>query len=456
MNYSLSELNALREKYLEHTKKVNAFLFKIICLEWVVFFIYNYFLGSLLNFDSIDLGLIGVSAILLFVVIYFQLYKVEHRLNVYLISTSQILFSIVFTNSHNVADGQSIILVYFTLAFISLYRDFRPVVFSLVLILSYFGFGTLLQSSRLDSLFYFGGINFIFWLIFELILIFVSIKNGQEEFLLIAKQQCQLESTISDVEIQIANRTNELLVLQEQLKEQQQLLVTSSKMSALGEMAGGIAHEINTPLAVITMRLEQLEECVLANEMHKINLLKTTQVLRKTTDRIAKIVAGLRFFARDGQRLPMESTSINGIIEETLSLCREKFYNHGIQIFVNIELELTYMIECRSVEISQVILNLLNNSHDAILDLEEKWIKIDLTDAGQDIELSITDSGPGIPKEIQDKMMHPFFTTKEIGKGTGLGLSISRGIIDAHHGKMFIDQNNKNTCFILRLPKTQT
>lgn len=152
----------------------------------------------------------------------------------------------------------------------------------------------------------------------------------------------------------------------------------------------------------------------------------------------------------------MQESSVNAIIEETLSLCREKFYNHGIQITVNIELELTYMVECRSVEISQVFLNLLNNSHDAILDLNEKWIKIDVKDSGEYVEVSITDSGSGIPKEIQDKMMQPFFTTKEVGKGTGLGLSISRGIIDSHQGKMYIDPNNKNTCFIIKLPKVQS
>jgi signal transduction histidine kinase len=102
-----------------------------------------------------------------------------------------------------------------------------------------------------------------------------------------------------------------------------------------------------------------------------------------------------------------------------------------------------------------VILNLLNNSVDAISELKEKWIEIVVAETASCIEVKITDSGRGIPKEIQNKIFNPFFTTKVVGKGTGLGLSISKGIIEAHGGHFQINNECPNTQFVIQLPKCQ-
>jgi signal transduction histidine kinase len=100
-----------------------------------------------------------------------------------------------------------------------------------------------------------------------------------------------------------------------------------------------------------------------------------------------------------------------------------------------------------------VALNLLNNAFDAIQSLEEKWIKISFSDIGDWVKIIVTDSGPGIPFDVQMKMMQPFYTTKEIGKGTGLGLSISKGIIERHNGRLYLDNTSPNTQFVIALPK---
>ncbi|HEX4924120.1 MAG TPA: ATP-binding protein, partial [Bdellovibrionales bacterium] len=113
------------------------------------------------------------------------------------------------------------------------------------------------------------------------------------------------------------------------------------------------------------------------------------------------------------------------------------------------------VIACRPTQISQVLLNLLNNAHDAVAEQTEKWVKLDVRDLGDSVELSVTDSGAGIPPEIQEKIMQPFFTTKQIGEGTGLGLSISKGLVDSHHGQLRLDAKSKNTRFVVLLPKTQ-
>ena len=125
----------------------------------------------------------------------------------------------------------------------------------------------------------------------------------------------------------------------------------------------------------------------------------------------------------------------------------------GIQLELSIPNELS--IECQHVQIGQVILNLVSNSIDAIKDREEKWIKVAALDLIDFVEISVMDSGPGIPAEVADKLMTPFFTTKPAGQGTGLGLSISRRILADHGGDLRLDRAANHTRFVLVIPKRQ-
>lgn len=225
----------------------------------------------------------------------------------------------------------------------------------------------------------------------------------------------------------------------------------SSKLSSLGEMAGGIAHEINTPLAIIQMRSDQLLEQAREDAIDRTFAIKALESIDSTVHRIAKIVKSLRSFSRDGSKDPIVITSVQSIVDDTFSLCREKFNSRGIILNYKSHV-IDPFINCRSSEISQVLLNLLNNSYDAIETQEEKWISIEARAAEGRLFIEVLDSGPGISKEIQSKIMNPFFTTKEIGKGTGLGLSISKGIIESHGGRITIDNNSKNTKFVIDLP----
>lgn len=239
-----------------------------------------------------------------------------------------------------------------------------------------------------------------------------------------------------------------------ELKSYQEKLVQSAKMSALGEMAGGIAHEINSPLAAISLRVDQLIESIQKNEDPPTKMLVSLEKLKKVTGRIAHIVSGLKYFARENKNDSTSIVTLGQILEETLNLCQERFRNNGVELRLDIEEKVKEVkIECYPVQISQVLLNLLNNAYDAIEPLPEKWIQIQFNEHGDSVEISVIDSGKGIPLEVQAKMMQPFFTTKEIGKGTGLGLSISIGIIEQYKGKLFLDNSNPNTKFVVRLPK---
>lgn len=248
-----------------------------------------------------------------------------------------------------------------------------------------------------------------------------------------------------------------LLEAKTQIVQQQELLVVTSKMSSLGEMAGGIAHEINTPLAVINLKVALLQEA-LESETFATSGKKMVgdacATIQKTVDRIAKIITGLRAFARDGASDPFQDAELQSIVEDTLDLCSEKFRDSGIDLQVKMP-DSKLVFSCRATQISQVLLNLLSNSFDAIQNLSDKWIKIEAVDLGSEIELSVSDSGDGVTPANRAKLAQPFFTTKDVGKGTGLGLSISRGIVMDHSGRLYLDEQSTNTRFVVVLPKNQ-
>lgn len=246
----------------------------------------------------------------------------------------------------------------------------------------------------------------------------------------------------------------DLIESQEQLKAQQAQLIQSSKMSALGEMAAGIAHEINNPLAIIQSEADTILEALEDKDLAVDELVGSSEKIISTVKRISKIIKGLRTFSRDGRQDPFIKESLKSIVSDATQLTEVRIKNSGIELQVALADNL--ILECRPTQIAQVIVNLVQNSVDAIEGREEKWIRIEARVLKQSIELQITDSGDGIPVEVVERLFQPFFTTKTIGKGTGLGLSISKGIIESHHGKMFVDQTCKNTRFVIQLPIQQT
>lgn len=228
-------------------------------------------------------------------------------------------------------------------------------------------------------------------------------------------------------------------------------LLAASKMATLGEMAAGIAHEINNPLSIIQGKAWLLKKHMDENKVDLTKFAVDLQAIHDTTLRISKIIHGLKKFARTADKDPFVETSISSLIDDSLALCYEKFKNSGIQI--RVLGEQPYKFECRSIQISQVFLNLLSNSFDAIEGTLDPWIEVQIKELSDEFEISFTDSGKGISQFIQEKIMQPFFTTKEVGKGTGLGLSISQGIIQSHNGDLYYDKGSTNTRFVIRMPK---
>lgn len=239
--------------------------------------------------------------------------------------------------------------------------------------------------------------------------------------------------------------------LEESYEQEKVKSIHLSRLSAIGEMAAGVAHEINNPLTVINGLLSLLDRKLkvqnLADEIPKLQEIIIKAQIQ--VFRTAKIVHGLREFSRSGDNLPFELISSRKILDTVADLCSEKLFRQGVRLEIH---DQGTEFKCNQVQIEQVLVNLITNAVDAIANLQDRWIKVEANSDGKFLEFSVIDSGAGLSEETASKIMQPFYTTKEVGKGTGLGLSISFGIIKQHGGVLYPDSQSKNTRFVIQVP----
>jgi PAS domain S-box-containing protein len=248
--------------------------------------------------------------------------------------------------------------------------------------------------------------------------------------------------------------TNDITIrinTQKELLQKDQALQESKRLSVIGEFAAGIAHEINNPLSIIQAKAQLLEiqlSKIFDLEDEKIEpIKKSLDSIRETISQTSDIINNLKTFSRSADFTNLEYHQLEEVINMTLKLSQRRCANAGISIFVNVDPKIHVL--CTPIGLSQVLLNLIHNSFDAVEDLEEKWIKIEAITTNECLQLSLTDSGNGIDSELSRKILEPFFTTKDPGKGTGLGLSISLNSMKKMKGKMHYNEKAKNTQFIL-------
>lgn len=280
-------------------------------------------------------------------------------------------------------------------------------------------------------------------------------KNGEIIWVQVSSRTIEVEKGAPHHVFAVIENITEQKKLEDNFKAQEAKLIHASKMSALGEMAAGMAHEINNPLAIIAAYAGVLRSQI-KNEVTSIdveNIRKKLVQIEGTVERIAKIVRGLKQFSRSADLDPKLSITVKQVIEDTLIFCQERFKNKRVELRLSVPEDLT--LTARPNQITQVLLNLLNNSYDSIQDAEHRWIEISAKKVNNKLKIKITDSGKKIPPEIRSKMMLPFFTTKEVGRGTGLGLSISQGLVENHGGKLYYDETAINNSFKIELPYEQ-
>jgi len=225
----------------------------------------------------------------------------------------------------------------------------------------------------------------------------------------------------------------------------EQQLLQAEKLSSLGLIAAGVAHEVNTPLTGISSFTQMLKDEVARDHPHRAVLEKIeTQCFRAS-----EIVSNLLNFARL-QTAELKPVDLNQIVAETIALVEHQFLKKEIRLWQQLAPELP-CVRGNEGQLMQVLVNILLNAKDAVGVGGE--VRILTTAAPGYSIIQVEDNGPGIPPEVISRIFDPFFTTKDVGKGTGLGLSVSYGIIQEHSGHIFVDsRTGEGTCFTIKLP----
>jgi histidine kinase len=243
--------------------------------------------------------------------------------------------------------------------------------------------------------------------------------------------------------------------------EAEQQVIQANKMATLGEMATGVAHELNQPLSVIQMIsnlfVRKLDRGALPD---RETLSEVSSKLRSNVERASKIISHMREFGRKSA-LEVSSVQINDVILKSLDFFSQQLRLRNIEVILELENGVP-TIEADPNRLEQVFINLLTNARDAI---EEKSLKEPSSQGDKRITIrthfnrryvfaEVCDSGTGIPKELTHKIFEPFFTTKTVGKGTGLGLSISYNIISDYGGSIHaVSKEGEGACFDIRFPR---
>jgi signal transduction histidine kinase len=232
------------------------------------------------------------------------------------------------------------------------------------------------------------------------------------------------------------------------LEEAKEALEKSGRLASMGQLAAGIAHEVNNPLGILLLHANLvLEECEEQSQVHE-----DLETIVDQANRCKRIISGLLNFARQS-RVVRQPTNLADLVQKVLHTTP---ISEGVEVRVDDRLE-DPVAEIDSDQIVQVLTNLLSNAQHAMP--EGGSIVVGLSDKPEEVIIQVTDSGSGIPEENMAKLFDPFFTTKQVGMGTGLGLAVTHGIVKMHRGQITVqsDQDPEKgptgTTFTVSLPR---
>lgn len=227
-----------------------------------------------------------------------------------------------------------------------------------------------------------------------------------------------------------------------------------SKMAAVHELSLELAHDVNNPLAVLSVCAERLKTLLVQTNVTDDRLVRLAEMIERNTTRISSIIRGLNPADQayeDGgcSRVGVQAllTQILASLTPRLACCQIDIHRSGEDV--------EFMVNCQVIHLRQAVLNVLTNAIEAVRSdgSAERWIAIDVREQAESIAIAISDSGPGVPTSIVEKIMRPFFSTKPPEKNAGLGLSLSAAILEANGGRLYLDPSAPHTCFIISLPK---
>lgn len=234
-----------------------------------------------------------------------------------------------------------------------------------------------------------------------------------------------------------------------QLQENQEHMLQMEKLSALGTLVGGVAHEINNPLMGVMNFVEFVAD--------RSSEPKTKDILNQAMQqlqRIKNIVSNMLVFMHS-KSIFTGNCSVTEVLGQTLLLLEGELRKKAISVETEIPIDLPN-IACTAESLQQILINLLINARDALSDTENPYIRICAAAANKTVEIIVSDNGPGIAEDIQNRMFDPFFTTKPPGKGTGLGLSVTQRLIQDCNGTITVQSKMDEGCrIILKFPQNQ-
>ena len=284
---------------------------------------------------------------------------------------------------------------------------------------------------------------------------FEKIREGNQ--IKLEQNYSGLEAIVSELQKAQKNYRR----INQELKETQAQLIQTGKLSSIGELSSGIAHELNQPLMVIRGNTQFIIKNLSDGKLTREKISKMLSSVEKNTKRMMDIINHLRVFSRQSKN-EFEPININTVIDECFLIVGEKLRLSNIQVKKEFGLNLP-IVNGNAIQLEQVFLNLITNARDAIEDSRNQsntqdtgTIEITSRESEKNpdfVEVTVGDNGSGVAPESIPVIFDPFFTTKAVGKGTGLGLSISYGIIKDHGGEISVARTSREgTTFKVRLP----
>src|SRR5881396_828693 len=247
--------------------------------------------------------------------------------------------------------------------------------------------------------------------------------------------------------------TAEMQRREQELRDKQEQLVQAGKLATLGELTTGVAHELNNPLNNIGLFVENAVDLIELAVPEKGQIVRELRHAMQQVGKATEIISHLRTFGRAAPA-SREAISLTQVIERALSLMGEQLRLREIEVTVDlVPPSEEPVVIGNAIQLEQVFINLLTNARDAVAESPRKAIRIAGSAGAGVVEVTLSDTGPGIPPGLERRIFDPFFTTKEVGKGTGLGLSITYGIIKEHGGTIsVVSPPGEGATFVIHLP----
>src|SRR6266566_1000149 len=245
--------------------------------------------------------------------------------------------------------------------------------------------------------------------------------------------------------------TAEVQCREQELRKKQEQLVQAGKLATLGELTTGVAHELNNPLNNIGLFLGNAIDLIDLGMADKERILRELQNAMQQVRKATEIISHLRTFGR-AATVSRQAISLRQVIERALSLMQEQLRLRAIEVTVDLG-SAEPVVVGNAIQLEQVFINLLTNARDAVADAPRRAIRISGSTGSGVVEITVADTGTGIPPGLEQRIFDQFFTTKEVGKGTGLGLSITYGIIKEHGGTIsVVSPPGEGATFLVSLP----